>query len=135
MYKKWTKLVIVTVMLLILNSCDSYQAYQDYKIRGIISDKIASINKERMSIHEYYLRNQAFPKDDSFSKKFIEKKDFGYNSSNGQITIIISENDPEEINGLIGEKLIYTPRFNENTYLMTWTCKTTINTSLAPYCQ
>jgi hypothetical protein len=126
--------VIIFILFGVNNDGNSqvYQAYQDYKVRKIMSDKITSISNERLLIAETYMITGAYPVDDSFSKKFLKKKEFAYNPKNGQITIFISEKDPKGMSGLIGKNITYTPSYNGNGWL-NWTCETTLKKTQAPY--
>jgi hypothetical protein len=135
MQTKLTKLFIIIFILLAVNNdgkSQIYQAYQDYKVRKVMNDKIISIGNERLLIAETYLITGAYPVDDTFSEKFLKKKEFAYNPKNGQIIIYISEKDPKGMSDLIGKKITYTPTYN-GSGLLNWTCETTLKKSQVPY--
>lgn len=135
MSMKLSKLFVILFILLGANNYGNsqvYQAYQDYKIRKIMSDKITSIGNERILIAETHLITGAYPVDDSFSEKFLKKKEFAYNPKKGQIIIFISEKDPKGMSGLIGKNITYTPSYN-GSGLLNWTCETTLKKTQVPY--
>jgi len=135
MYIKLSKLFVIVIILFVVNNdghSQIYQAYEDYKIRKVMFDKVSSIGDERMLIAETHAITGAYPIDDSFSKKFLKKKEFGYNPKNGQISIFISEKDPKGMSSLIGKKITYTPSLSGNGYL-NWTCESTLKKDQTPY--